>query len=78
MCKEGRAVLANAPSFKFDTAFAARGIQIVLRLAALAFLLTVKPREVLSDNFCFAVALDPFGAGIPADDPASMSSMKSA
>ena len=67
---EFRAVLAVAPPFLFETAFARGRLQPDFRQAGCDVLGTVKFGEMPADDFLRRVALDAFGAGVPVrDDP---------
>src|SRR5687768_8557514 len=66
---EKRSVLADAPGFALILAFAERGIESVLRLAARPVLFGVKAGEMLPDDLAGRVSLDELGTGIPVGDP---------
>src|SRR6185436_13913163 len=46
----------------------ARDLQLSLRLSRVEIVLWIENRKVLADDFVRGVALESFGAGIPADD----------
>src|SRR6185436_15294191 len=46
----------------------ARDLQLSLRLSRVEIVLWIENRKVLADDFVGGVALESFGAGIPADD----------
>ena len=67
---EARAVLAHAPAFGLVAALARGGGQGPVRLAGGAVLGGVELREVLPEHLGVGIALDPFAAGVPAEDDA--------
>jgi hypothetical protein len=66
---EARAVLAHAPALGRHVAVPARLAQQPLRLARLDVLGGVEQRQRAAEDLVGLVALDPPGAGVPADDP---------
>ena len=68
MRPESRPVLALPPALLFEAAFGGGDLERLGRLARLAILFGVEPREVLADDLVGPVALDPLGAGVPAGD----------
>src|SRR5690606_10139741 len=63
---EPAAVLAHAPAFVLETAVALCTLQLQLGPAHANGLLRIEAREVMADDLRGAVALDAFGAGVPA------------
>src|SRR5215475_23953 len=67
---EPRAVLPHAQAFGFELTFSGSSFQRPGRAARRPVFFRVEDAEVLSDDFTFAVPLDPFGSRIPVgDDP---------
>ena len=62
------AVLAHTPAFRFIAAGSAGEFENLLRKTLPLILIGEKAREVLADDFCGLVTLDPLGAGIPGCD----------
>src|SRR4051812_16379182 len=61
-----RAILAYAPAFPFETAFAARGLEHPLGHARPLVFFGVEFGEVLADDLFGLEALDPLGTRVPA------------
>lgn len=68
MGPEAFAIFAQTPVFAFKTAFFSGDGEIAFRDAVLAVLLAVENREMLADNFGFAIALEPRRTLIPAEN----------
>jgi hypothetical protein len=66
---EALAVLADAPTFLFESALPGRGFQRLVGFAVFSILLGIEPREMLANDFFGPVALDPLGAGVPRGHP---------
>jgi hypothetical protein len=68
LAPEPTAILADAPSLRFKTAFD-RGLSERVHGHALPLvLLCVEAREVLSDDLFAAITLDAFGSAVPSRD----------
>ena len=67
---EPRAVLAHAPAFVLEAALGGGEAQFRHRPAGAVGFLRVEAREMVADDLFGAVALDAFGAFVPADDDA--------
>ena len=65
---EAAAVLAHAPAFGPEAAFALRAAQALLRLAGVTVLWRIEQRDRPADDLARAVALDALRAVVPADD----------
>src|SRR6185437_13802217 len=63
---EPPAVLAYAPSFRFEPALVDRGLQCACGYARRAVFLRVEPGEILADDFESLVSLDALGTSVPA------------
>ncbi len=66
---EPLATLAHPPSFGGETTRLGGELQGALRRVRLDVLLGVEAGKMTADDFAGGIALDPFGAGVPADDP---------
>src|SRR5438093_4125050 len=66
---EAGAVLADAPPFVLELPVPDRPIQLPLRLSLSHVLRQIEAGEVPAENLLCTVSLDPFGTGVPADDP---------
>jgi hypothetical protein len=66
---EARAVLAHAPALVLEAALGGRGLELVLRPAAVDRLAGVEGGEVPADDFLGGVALDALRALVPAHHP---------
>src|SRR5690606_11965031 len=65
---EAGPVLADAPSFVFETALLGREAQLLLGPAGLDGFRRVEAREVLADDLLRRVSLEPLGADVPSLD----------
>ncbi len=64
-----RAVLADPPALVLEATFGGGDLEFVGGPPPVDGLLRVKLREVLADDLVGLVALEPFGPGVPGDDP---------
>src|SRR6185437_14170154 len=67
---EAGAILSDAPSLVLDAAIRDRGGEIALGQAVGDSLARIEDREVLADDLVRTIALEPLGAGVPAQDVA--------
>jgi len=65
---EAGTVLAQPPGLVIETAFVPRGRQSFRGPLREPVLLDIEDREMLAEDFLFRIAVDRFGAGVPAID----------
>ena len=66
MRPEARAILPDAPAFRFETAFLRGRPQGVAGQVRGAILVGIEPREMLADDLVVRIALEPLRATVPA------------